>query len=266
MDSSSNNNTSPDDWTRYQIGKESELRVEVGGGESGDPENCVHVRLESGTAEVFGAELVNNRTYLFPPRYKFAVFTWHGAHIRLRGNIEHSYENSDTPMMTYANVHQRLEARRERARQQEADRGPRVLVAGDTDSGKSSLLRLLTTYACRLGHAPTFVDLDCGQGEISIPGTIGATPLDKKCIHPVVGTVVSECYCCYYVTFEEGYCILTLVFPFLPQEGFLYTVPLVYFTGVTSPSNNLQLYKNHVTRLAEAVEKRMETDTVGKHR
>lgn len=38
--------------------------------------------------------------------------------------------------------------------------GPRVLVVGPADSGKSSLCAILTAYAVRVGRAPVFVDLD----------------------------------------------------------------------------------------------------------
>lgn len=45
-----------------------------------------------------------------------------------------------------------------------------VLIAGQVDSGKSSLASLLASYAVRLGRAPLFVDLDVGQGNIGVPG------------------------------------------------------------------------------------------------
>ncbi len=37
-------------------------------------------------------------------------------------------------------------------------------VVGPTDSGKSSLARILLNYAVRAGWAPTAVDLDIGAG------------------------------------------------------------------------------------------------------
>jgi ATPase subunit of ABC transporter with duplicated ATPase domains len=45
----------------------------------------------------------------------------------------------------------------------EETRGPRVLVVGPTDVGKSTLCRLLVNYAVRSGHTPLLVDLDVGQ-------------------------------------------------------------------------------------------------------
>ena len=38
-----------------------------------------------------------------------------------------------------------------------------VMVAGPVDVGKSTLCKLLSNYAVRLGRRPVFVDLDVGQ-------------------------------------------------------------------------------------------------------
>lgn len=37
------------------------------------------------------------------------------------------------------------------------------MVAGPTDVGKSTLCKILINYAARMGRAPIYVDLDCGQ-------------------------------------------------------------------------------------------------------
>lgn len=41
--------------------------------------------------------------------------------------------------------------------------GPRLLVTGPVDVGKTTLCRILCNYAVREGYFPTFVDLDIGQ-------------------------------------------------------------------------------------------------------
>jgi len=56
------------------------------------------------------------------------------------------------------------------------------MVVGPTDHGKSSVSQILAAYAVRLDRNPIFVDLDVGQGWASIPGCIGAIPLDKSCL------------------------------------------------------------------------------------
>lgn len=54
------------------------------------------------------------------------------------------------------------------------------MVVGETDSGKSTLANILAAYAVRLGRCPTFVDLDVGQGMITVPGGIAAAALDSN--------------------------------------------------------------------------------------
>ncbi|ETV98560.1 hypothetical protein H310_08684 [Aphanomyces invadans] len=65
-------------------------------------------------------------------------------------------------------------------------RGPTVLVAGPTDAGKSSLCRHLLWHSqlqaydsddggASRQHPIVFADVDIGQGEIGLPGTIGAS-------------------------------------------------------------------------------------------
>lgn len=57
---------------------------------------------------------------------------------------------------------------------------PQVMVVGETDCGKSTLANILAAYAVRLGRCPTFVDLDVGQGMITVPGGIAAAALDSN--------------------------------------------------------------------------------------
>lgn len=41
--------------------------------------------------------------------------------------------------------------------------GPRVIILGPADSGKSSLTRMLLNWGVRCGFEPMFVDLDVGE-------------------------------------------------------------------------------------------------------
>lgn len=83
--------------------------------------------------------------------------------------------------------------------------GPRVIVVGPTDSGKSTLSRMLLSWAAKQGWKPTFVDLDIGQGSITVPGSIAATPIEM---------------------------------PIDPVEGIPLEMPLVYYYGHTTPRYN----------------------------
>lgn len=111
-------------------------------------------------------------------------------------------------------------------------RGPIVLVVGPADVGKSTLCRLLINYAVRLGRRPIFVDLDVGQGSISVPGTVGAMLIERP------------------ASIEE--------------DGFVQQAPLAYFFGGKSPSTNIPLYNMVVSKLAEVVHERMESNRKGK--
>lgn len=64
------------------------------------------------------------------------------------------------------------------------------MVVGETDSGKSTLANILAAYAVRLGRCPTFVDLDVGQGMITVPGGIAAAALDSNSISVEVGALL----------------------------------------------------------------------------
>lgn len=111
-------------------------------------------------------------------------------------------------MLLYLNTHTALEQMRRQA-EREDERGPRVMVVGPTDVGKSTVCRLLLNYAVRLGRRPTFVELDVGQGSVSIPGTMGALYIER---------------------------------PADVEEGFSLQAPLVYHFGSTTPGTNIKLY------------------------
>ncbi|GAU12110.1 hypothetical protein TSUD_00760 [Trifolium subterraneum] len=214
-------NSTPAAIKQVKLEKECELRIEVG------IDAPLRLRLLNGNAEIFGTELPPEIWLSFPPRLKFAVFTWHGATIEMDGATETDYTADETPMVSYVNVHAILEGRRSRAKQSPSDdsvlsQGPRVIVVGPSDSGKSTLSRMLLSWAAKQGWKPTFVDLDIGQGSITVPGCIAATPIEM---------------------------------PIDPVEGIPLEMPLVYFFGHTTPSNNVELYKVLVKELAGMLER-----------
>jgi len=47
------------------------------------------------------------------------------------------------------------------------------MITGSPNVGKSTVCRMLVNWAARLGRTPILVDLDVGQNQISLPGTIG---------------------------------------------------------------------------------------------
>lgn len=85
----------------------------------------------------------------------------------------HSYKSSETPNVQYINTHQVLQNLRQQAKDNKGQ-GPRVLVAGPTDTGKSSLCTMLLNWAVRSDYQPTYVDLDIGKD----------TPRTGCCLQP----------------------------------------------------------------------------------
>lgn len=76
-------------------------------------------------------------------------------------------------MVEYANVHFALETMRQEAKATGKD-GPRVLILGPEDAGKTSLAKILTAYATKIGRQPIAVNLDPAEGLLSVPGTLSA--------------------------------------------------------------------------------------------
>ncbi|KAK7108923.1 polyribonucleotide 5'-hydroxyl-kinase Clp1-like [Littorina saxatilis] len=206
------------DGEDYRLDRNAELRFEV------DSRNEVQMELVEGMAEVFGTELAKKQICAFLPGSKVAVYTYHGCVVKLRGKTEVAYISKETPMTMYLNTHAAMEQMRQKADIEET-RGPRVLVVGPTDVGKSTLCRLLVNYAVRSGRSPMLVDLDVGQGQISVPGTLAAVVMER------VADV---------------------------EEGFVKTAPLVFHFGHKSPADNMTLFNTLMSRMAEVINIRSE--------
>ncbi|XP_065919464.1 polyribonucleotide 5'-hydroxyl-kinase Clp1-like [Dysidea avara] len=203
----------------YVLERESELRLEVAS-------SPVSVLLLSGTVEVFGTELAKRRPYEFQSGAKVAFFTWHGCTLKLMGSPEVAYISRETPMVLYLNTHIAVDQIRHRA-SREGKMGPRVVIAGSVDVGKSTMCRLLLNYAIRMNRRLCYVETDVGQGSLCIPGTMGITPI-------------------------EG--------PADPVEGFSNIQPMIFHYGHNSPSPNVKLFINIINRLAAVFEKKCEVN------
>ncbi|KAI4488123.1 PREDICTED: protein CLP1 homolog [Polistes canadensis] len=205
----------------FKLDADCELRFEVE-----NKNEKVTLELKNGLAEVFGTELVKGKKYEFSAGAKVAVFTWQGCTVELVGKTDVSYVAKETPMGLYLNCHAAMERLRETA-ENEDKRGPITMVVGPCDVGKSTLCKILLNYAVRMGRRPIFVDLDVGQGDIAIPGTVGALLVER---------------------------------PSNIVEDFSQQAPLVFHFGHKTPSDNVALYNLLVTRLAEVCTDRLQAN------
>ncbi|KAF9898770.1 Cleavage polyadenylation factor subunit clp1 [Lobosporangium transversale] len=140
-------------------------------------------------------------------------------------------------MMAYLNMHMALEQRRVLATQNNGQ-GPKVLIVGPNDVGKTSLSKMLLSYALRQDRQPIYVDLDCSEGSITMPGCLTATPLTEM------------------IDVEEGFGSSATSAPTAGSA----VMPLAYYYGLPSPKDNVKLYNMLMARLAQSVDKRLQED------
>ncbi|EMD69599.1 hypothetical protein GGP41_001255 [Bipolaris sorokiniana] len=199
------------------------------------------VKLQSGTAEFFGTELAPSTTYSFSGT-KGAIFTWHGCKLDIGGEVESDYIAEETPMMSVANLHFALENLRDKSiASGSVEMGPRVLVVGPENSGKTSLVKTLTSYAVKTDRQPMVVNLDPRQGMLSVPGSFSAAAFSS------------------IVDIEEGWGSSPISGPSpIPVK-----MPLVYHYGLRDPEEG-RVFKPLVTRMALAVTSRLEEDKLSK--
>lgn len=131
-----------------------------------------------------------------------------------------------------------------------------------TDVGKSTLCKILLNYAVRAGWAPTFADMDIGQGSITVPGCIAATPGKVPCVESsachlcsedaTLGLPLDRLIPCHLQwvhpqTFRTAWLLPALLaWPPSPppaveapidiEDGLPTEAPLVYYTGTPTPS------------------------------
>ena len=140
-------------------------------------------------------------------------------------------------MISYANLHFALEKLREEASTIGRD-GPRVLVVGPENAGKTSLVKLLTAYATRSGRQPIAINLDTKEGMLSIPGTLSAAAFSS------------------IIDVEEGWGSSPTNGPSpVPVK-----LPLVYYMGLANPEDKTLVYKPIMTRLALSALNRLQDD------
>lgn len=235
---------------RHTLSPETELRLEL------SASTTATLTLLQGSAEVFGAELALDKPYNLRGNNKIAIFTWHGCILDVEldndnKQLDISYTSDETVSnVAFVNTHAQLEALRDEAwnninennesknnnGNNSSSNGPRILIVGPSDSGKSSLVRILSAYAVKLGRSPLLVDLDVSQNMLSAPGTITASPITADACTPLAHASMGSS---------------------IDNSG---TTPLVLFYGSTDPFSHPDLYKAQLTRLGQNIDARLEKD------
>ncbi|KAE8378777.1 mRNA cleavage and polyadenylation factor clp1 [Aspergillus bertholletiae] len=254
---SADNQFAPAPPTQISLSKGSEWRFEVAFG------TVIRVKLLAGTAELFGTELAPSQTYTFSGT-KGAIYTWHGCTLEVSagdtgpsvdglapgglngatprglgaGGCQSEYTAEETPMVEYANVHFALESMRQEAKATGKD-GPRVLILGPENAGKTSVAKILTAYATKVERQPIVVNLDPNEGMLSVPGTLTATAFRTM------------------MDVEEGWGSSPMSGP----SAVPVKLPLVYFYPMQNPLEaEGSIYRPIVSRLALSVMGRMAED------
>ncbi|XP_051160859.1 protein CLP1 homolog [Leptopilina boulardi] len=210
----------------YKLEPESELRFEI---ESRNKK--VTLELKSGAAELFGTELIVNKKYEFSAT-NIAVITWQGCIIELEGDPDIVYITKESPMLIYLNCHTILEQLRELA-EEKNEKGPVTMIVGPCDVGKSTLSKILVNYSLRLNRNPIYVNLDVGQTEFGLPGTLGVV-MPKKNSSTI-------------------------------ETNFNNEAPIIFHFGYSSPLCNQSFYKLLTTRVAEVCDERVKLNSAEKY-
>ena len=142
-------------------------------------------------------------------------------------------------MMEYMNLHFALDNQRAAAADSGKE-GPRVLILGPDNAGKTSLTKLLAAYATRTGQQPVVVNLDNREGVLSLPGTVSAAAFKSVLDVEDVG----------------GWGNTPMSGPSLVPVK----LPLVYSYALPSAEENSKMYKAVVSRLGLAVQGRIQED------
>ncbi|AMD21148.1 HEL132Cp [Eremothecium sinecaudum] len=206
-----------------------EWRVKVPG------EAKLTVKILYGIAEVFGTELTNDVEYTFQSA-NIAIYSV--EHVKIEWKCAEALEptiSSETSMPYIYYLHFALE----KMRLSSFD-GPRMLIVGESSSGKTTLAKTLSAYALKgKPYTPLYINLNPQEGIFAPPSCITATPIS------------------YLLEVEStmwGQSMTTGATALHSKQ------PMVKSFGLEQIAENRELYLEAMNQLSKAVEGRLRND------
>lgn len=139
----------------------------------------------------------------------------------------------------YVNMHFKLHNERLEAAAR-GKTGPRILIAGAPNSGKTTCVKTLASYATRMGDQPLVVNLNPDEGILTLPGTLSAA---------VFASMMD-------IESRQGWGAAPASGPgSIPPK-----LPIVHFYGHQTVEDDAGLYREIATTLAESVSARLSED------
>ena len=199
------------------------------------------VRVISGIAEIFGTELATDVEYHFQ-NWCFSIFAveetyieWKSADLQ-QDDVRQDIQPNLTAHILY-NLHFTLEKIR-----YSSYTGPRVMIIGEKNSGKTSLARTLCSYANKdRAYQPLYINLDPTNAVFSPPGCLTATPV-SDILDPQLAI--------------WGQSMTSGATEFHPKQ------PLVKNYGLETIAQNLDYYTHVMKQLARSVAERFQADPI----
>ena len=204
----------------------------------------LNIKLESGTAEIFGTELTSNINYTFKESMKFAISTYHGCKISYTTTspLDLEYISEETILKQILNLHLSIE--KNNISNNNNNSNSRILIIGPKDSGKTSLARTLSSYSLKTSNSkPILINLNPQLSHFTMPSQLTACELYDSL--DIETTTFGE-------TMSTG-----------PGTGLYRSqIPLVKNYGLESFTENLELYKCLINELSIEIDNKLSTSNL----
>ena len=125
----------------------------------------------AGVAEVLGKDVSNNQVSVGVGKIlPFEIGS--GCKIDIKGGKSRLVSSYDAGTAIWHEIIRRIFLENVTLR--------RILIVGDSDTGKSTLATYITNEALKKGYRPGIIDADIGQGDLAPPNAIGAAVVSEQ--------------------------------------------------------------------------------------